>query len=50
VWSFAEVTETERRDPHRLRIETTRHTSYNFELNERPTDEDWARHEALRRR
>ena len=50
VWSFAEVTETERRDPSRLRIETTRHTSYNFRLEERPQDEDWARHQALRRR
>jgi hypothetical protein len=49
-WSFAEVTETERRDPSRLRIETTRHTSYNFELEERPSDEDWARHQALRHR
>jgi hypothetical protein len=50
VWSFVEVTETERRDPSRLRIETTRQTSYNFELKERPSDEDWARHQALRRR
>jgi len=50
VWSFAEVTETERRDPSRLRIETTRQTSYNFELKERPSDEDWTRHQALRRR
>jgi hypothetical protein len=50
VWSFAEVTETERRDPSRLRIETTKHTSYNFELKERPSDQDWARHQALRSR
>lgn len=50
AWSFAEVTETERRAPSRLRIETTRHTSYNFELRERPSDEDWARHEELRHR
>ncbi len=50
VWSFAEVTEAERRDQSRLRIETKGHTSYNFELKERPNDEDWARHQALGRR
>ncbi len=50
VWSFAEVTETERRTPGRLRIETTSHTSYNFELNERPAEKDWERHQELWRR
>jgi hypothetical protein len=50
VWSFAEVTETERRAPTRLRIETAKSTSYNFELKEPPNDEDWARHQALGRR
>jgi hypothetical protein len=50
VWSFAEVTETERRTPSRLRIETTSHTSYNFELKERPSEKDWERHQELWRR
>jgi hypothetical protein len=50
VWSFAEVTETERRDPSRLRIGTTGHTNYNFAFQERPSEDDWARHQALRHR
>jgi hypothetical protein len=50
VWSFEDVAETERRSPRRLRIETTKGTSYNFELNEPPSDEDWARHQSLRSR
>jgi len=50
VLGFAEVAETERRGPGRLRIETTKHTSYNFELAERPSDADWTRHQALRKR
>ena len=50
VWSFAEVTDTERRDPSRLRIGTKGHTNYNFAFQERPSDDDWARHQALRQR
>ncbi len=50
MWSFAEVAETERRDASRLRIETTKRTSYNFQLKKGPSEEDWARHQALRRR
>jgi predicted Zn-dependent protease len=47
IWSFADVRETERRAPTRLRIETTKETSYNFELQSPPNEEDWSRHQAL---
>lgn len=47
VWSFGEVAETERRDPKRLRIETRAHESFNFQLKENLSDEDWTRHRAL---
>jgi hypothetical protein len=49
-WSFVEVARTERREPRRLRIETTKDTSYNFELLAAVSEEDWARHQALARR
>jgi Domain of unknown function (DUF4388) len=50
IWSFTEVAETERRAPNRLRIETLGHSSFNFELRESLSDDDWARHQALGRR
>ncbi len=47
VWSFAEITATDRRDANRLRIETRAHASFNFELREQLSKEDWTRHQAL---
>lgn len=50
VWSFAEVVETERRDPKRLRIETKARASFNFELRTALSDLDWSRHQAIAQR
>jgi hypothetical protein len=47
VWSFREVAETERRDANRLRIETRARSSFNFDLRDPLSDDDWARHQAL---
>jgi hypothetical protein len=47
AWSFAEVAKLERREGRRLRIETVKQTSYNFELREAVSEESWSRHRSL---
>ncbi len=49
-WSFGEVADTERRGGRRLRIETNDGKSYNFELREALSNDDWARYQRLRSR
>lgn len=46
-WRFQDVAETQRRDAERLRLETREGKSYNFELREPLTDDDWSRYQRL---
>ncbi len=49
-WSFGDVAETERKDSRRLRIETTKGRSYNFELSDPLVSNDWTRFQQLKSR
>ena len=49
-WSFWEVAETARRSARRLRVETNGGKSYNFELCDGLSSDDWARYLRLRLR
>ena len=49
-WSFEEVASTARRGPRSLRIETNDDKSYNFELRDALSNDDWKRYERVRSR
>ncbi len=49
-WSFGEVAYTDRRSARRLRIETDDGKSYNFELHDALSNDDWASYQRVRAR
>ena len=49
-WSFGEVADTDRRGGRCLRIETNDGKSYNFELREALSNDDWTRYQRVRSR
>lgn len=49
-WSFGEVASTDRRGTRNLRIETNGGKSYNFELRDALSSDDWTRYQRVRSR